>query len=119
MIVRIWRGNTRTERADEYEAFTEKRGLGDYRRTPGNRGALLLRQRAARTDDRRLHVCMRLRGLGAAVLLRAQDVHVGQGCAPGDHGERQREIPATARALLRAHRVEARCPGHTHCLYFR
>jgi heme-degrading monooxygenase HmoA len=51
MIVRIWRGATRTEQADEYEAFTEKRGLGDYRRTPGNRGALLLRRDAEGTTE--------------------------------------------------------------------
>ena len=51
MIARIWRGNTRAERADEYEAFTQRRGIADYRGTPGNRGALLLRRDSEGTSE--------------------------------------------------------------------
>lgn len=51
MIARVWRGNTRVEQADEYEAFTVRRGIGDYRATPGNRGALLLRRNSESTAE--------------------------------------------------------------------
>lgn len=44
MIARIWRGNTRAEKADEYAAYVEDTGLKGYRETPGHRGALLLRR---------------------------------------------------------------------------
>ncbi len=46
MIVRIWRGHTRTEDAESYTKFIEKTGLADYRATPGNLGAAILRARA-------------------------------------------------------------------------
>jgi heme-degrading monooxygenase HmoA len=42
MIARIWRGNTRAEKADEYAGYVEETGLKEYRETPGNRGALVL-----------------------------------------------------------------------------
>lgn len=44
MIARVWRGHTRSEDAAAYGAFLEERGFGDYRSTPGNRGALLFRR---------------------------------------------------------------------------
>jgi heme-degrading monooxygenase HmoA len=44
MIARIWRGNTRAEHADQYGEFLTRKGFSDYRGTPGNRGALLLRR---------------------------------------------------------------------------
>jgi heme-degrading monooxygenase HmoA len=44
MIARIWRGNTRADKAEEYVGYVEETGLKEYRQTPGNRGALLLRR---------------------------------------------------------------------------
>jgi heme-degrading monooxygenase HmoA len=46
MIVRIWRGHTRSEDAEIYTQFIEKTGLADYRATPGNLGAAILRRGA-------------------------------------------------------------------------
>ena len=47
MIVRIWRGHTRAEDAEEYTKFVERTGLADYRATPGNLGAAILRRTGA------------------------------------------------------------------------
>jgi heme-degrading monooxygenase HmoA len=44
MIARIWRGAVRTSDADEYGAYIGETGLTDYERTPGNRGAWMLRR---------------------------------------------------------------------------
>jgi heme-degrading monooxygenase HmoA len=44
MIARMWRGWTRREDADEYGAYIEETGMDEYRRTPGNQGAWLLRR---------------------------------------------------------------------------
>jgi len=44
MIVRIWHGRTRHERADEYAAFLTLRAIPDYRGTPGNLEAAILRR---------------------------------------------------------------------------
>ena len=44
MIARIWRGNTRADKADEYLAYVEQTGLEEYRSTPGNLGAFVLRR---------------------------------------------------------------------------
>jgi heme-degrading monooxygenase HmoA len=44
MIARIWRGAVRKTDADEYAAYIGDTGLADYRRTPGNRGAWMLRR---------------------------------------------------------------------------
>jgi heme-degrading monooxygenase HmoA len=44
MIVRIWRGNARAETADEYLGYVEETGLKEYRQTPGNLGAVVLRR---------------------------------------------------------------------------
>ena len=44
MIARIWRGHTRSEDAESYTKFIEKTGLADYRATPGNLGAAILRR---------------------------------------------------------------------------
>ena len=44
MITRIWRGITRAEQADAYVAFLEENALPQYARTPGNRGASVLRR---------------------------------------------------------------------------
>lgn len=44
MIARIWRGTTRTEQSDEYLTYLHETGLKEYRATPGNRGAWVLRR---------------------------------------------------------------------------
>jgi len=44
MIARMWRGWTRTSDADRYVAYVSKTGIKEYRSTPGNRGALILRR---------------------------------------------------------------------------
>jgi heme-degrading monooxygenase HmoA len=44
MIARIWHGITPTAKADAYLAFLKARALPDYRGTPGNLGAWILRR---------------------------------------------------------------------------
>ncbi len=44
MIARIWRGTVRTEDADEYAQYISDTGFAEYGRTPGNRGAWMLRR---------------------------------------------------------------------------
>jgi len=44
MIARIWRGAVRAEDADAYAAYVQRTGIEGYQRTPGNRGAWLLRR---------------------------------------------------------------------------
>ena len=44
MIARIWRGTVRTEDADEYARYISDTGFAEYGRTPGNRGAWMLRR---------------------------------------------------------------------------
>jgi len=44
MIARMWHGRTNARDADAYGAYIEKSGLADYRRTPGNQGAWMLRR---------------------------------------------------------------------------
>jgi heme-degrading monooxygenase HmoA len=46
VIVRTWRGATRAEDADRYVEYLRETGLKEYRATPGNRGAWVLRRRA-------------------------------------------------------------------------
>jgi heme-degrading monooxygenase HmoA len=45
VIARIWRGAVRPEDADEYAAYMRDTGVGEYRTTPGNQGAWILRRR--------------------------------------------------------------------------
>src|SRR5437879_7068317 len=47
MIARIWRGETRADRADAYTAYLEKTGATECRETPGNRGVRVLRRLAS------------------------------------------------------------------------
>jgi heme-degrading monooxygenase HmoA len=47
MIVRIWHGRTRRERADEYAAFLTLRAIPDYRGTAGNLDVTILRRDAS------------------------------------------------------------------------
>jgi len=42
MIMRIWRGWTHPEDADEYAEYIVGTGLAEYLATPGNRGAYLV-----------------------------------------------------------------------------
>jgi heme-degrading monooxygenase HmoA len=44
MIARLWHGRVPSARADEYEIYLNRTGLPDYRGTPGNRGAWILRR---------------------------------------------------------------------------
>ena len=44
MIIRIWHGRTRRERADDYAAFLVMRAIPDYRETAGNLEATILRR---------------------------------------------------------------------------
>jgi len=44
MIARIWHGRTKAAKADEYLAFLQQRALPDYRGTPGNLAAYVLRR---------------------------------------------------------------------------
>jgi len=44
MIARTWRGETAVADADAYVEYLERTGLAEYRATPGNRGAHLLRR---------------------------------------------------------------------------
>lgn len=44
MIARIWHGRTNTAKADEYLVFLRSRALPDYRGTPGNLAAYILRR---------------------------------------------------------------------------
>ena len=44
MIARIWRGAVRPEHADEYAVYIRDTGFVEYARTPGNRGAWMLRR---------------------------------------------------------------------------
>ena len=44
MIARMWHGMTPAEKADEYLAFLQRRALPDYRGTPGNVAACILRR---------------------------------------------------------------------------
>jgi len=39
MIARIWRGIVRAEDVEEYVGYIRDTGGGEYKRTPGNRGA--------------------------------------------------------------------------------
>jgi len=44
MVARIWRGWTSAEDADAYVEYLEQTGIPQYRATPGNRGAFILRR---------------------------------------------------------------------------
>lgn len=44
MIARLWHGRTRAEHADAYLDLLQRTGLPDYKATPGNLGAWVLRR---------------------------------------------------------------------------
>ena len=44
MIARVWSGAVRSTDADAYESYIRETGFAEYGRTPGNRGAWLLRR---------------------------------------------------------------------------
>jgi heme-degrading monooxygenase HmoA len=44
MIARMWHGRTRAADADAYLEYLHQTGIPDYRGTPGNRGAWVLRR---------------------------------------------------------------------------
>ena len=44
MIARIWRGAVRRDDADAYADYIANTGMAEYRSTPGNQGAWMLRR---------------------------------------------------------------------------
>lgn len=44
MIARLWHGRVPASKADDYAAFLRVSGLADYRATPGNLAAYVLRR---------------------------------------------------------------------------
>jgi heme-degrading monooxygenase HmoA len=44
MIARIWHGRTPASKSDDYLAFLRERAIPDYRATPGNLAAFVLRR---------------------------------------------------------------------------
>lgn len=44
MIARLWHGMMLAEKSDEYLEYLNKTGIADYRNTPGNLGAYVLRR---------------------------------------------------------------------------
>ena len=44
MIIRTWRGATKTEDAEAYLDYLQRTGLAEYRSTLGNRGVIALRR---------------------------------------------------------------------------
>jgi heme-degrading monooxygenase HmoA len=51
MIARIWSGAVRTADADAYAGYIRDTGFAEYGRTPGNRGAWLLRRDGEGTTE--------------------------------------------------------------------
>lgn len=51
MIARRWTGTVPRDAADAYGEFLHEQGIGEYRATPGNRGALLLRRDSHETTQ--------------------------------------------------------------------
>jgi heme-degrading monooxygenase HmoA len=51
MIARVWRGVVRTTDADAYAGYIGETGFAEYGRTPGNRGAWLLRRDEGGTTE--------------------------------------------------------------------
>ena len=44
MIARMWFGRTKAEDHDAYLAYLEESGVAELKRTPGNRGVMVLRR---------------------------------------------------------------------------
>ena len=44
MIARVWLGRTKAEDYDAYLVYLEESGVAELRRTPGNRGVMVLRR---------------------------------------------------------------------------
>jgi len=51
MIARIWHGTVPAAAAEEYARYIEETGVSEVRRTPGNRGVLVLRRVAVPEAD--------------------------------------------------------------------
>ena len=51
MIARIWRGAVRAADGDEYAEYMRESGLREYRETPGNRAAFMLRREAGELTE--------------------------------------------------------------------
>ncbi len=44
VIARLWQGATHTAKADTYQEYLEETGIREYKKTPGNQGAWVLRR---------------------------------------------------------------------------
>jgi heme-degrading monooxygenase HmoA len=51
VIARIWRGAVRAADGDEYAEYMRESGLREYRETPGNRAAFMLRREAGELTE--------------------------------------------------------------------
>jgi heme-degrading monooxygenase HmoA len=51
VIARTWRGETATADADAYVSYLEATGIKEYRATPGNLGAMVLRRSLGETTE--------------------------------------------------------------------
>jgi heme-degrading monooxygenase HmoA len=51
VIARTWRGETATGDADAYVSYLEATGIKEYRATPGNLGAMVLRRSLGETTE--------------------------------------------------------------------
>ena len=51
MIARVWTGAVRRSDADAYADYLRETGLAEYRATPGNRGAYMLRRDEGETTE--------------------------------------------------------------------
>lgn len=51
MIARIWRGTVHADKAAEYVAYVVESGIRQYRSTPGNCGAWILRRAAGELTE--------------------------------------------------------------------
>ena len=50
-VLRIWRGSTAPEKADDYEDYLLRTGMPGYRGTPGNRAAYFTRRSLGSTVE--------------------------------------------------------------------
>ena len=93
MIARIWRGHTRAEDAESYTKFIERTGLADYRATPGNVGAAILRRVTPQAGDVRRPPSPRL--LPNSWCSRSGRTSTRSGVSPGPTPRRRTTTPRT------------------------
>ena len=86
MIARLWHGAVTAAKGDEYMRYLERTGLPDYRATPGNCGAYVLR----RAED----------GVEHFLLVSLWESRDAIRAFAGDDMERARYYPEDAEFLL-------------------